>query len=163
MGLPAVVNLSLGNQFGPHDGTDDFDVTMDLLSGPGHIVVAAAGNDRGDAVHAEAIVAAADSATITFTVPAYTPQPLNNNDEVVIDGWYTGGTTLSIQVITPNGFVVGPVAKGASAASNTPDGRVEIDNATWVPGNGDENVSIRLIDAVAVTPPATGNLDHPNR
>jgi subtilisin family serine protease len=156
MGLPAVVDLSLGNQFGPHDGTDDFDVTMDLLSGPGHIVVAAAGNDRGDAVHAEAIVAPADSATITFTIPGYTPQPLNNNDEVVMDAWYTGGTNLSIQVISPNGAVVGPVAKGASVASSTPDGRVEIDNATWVPGNGAENASIRLIDAVALLAPRQG-------
>jgi subtilisin family serine protease len=156
LGLPAVVNLSLGNQFGPHDGTDDFDVAMDLLSGPGRIVVAAAGNEHGDAIHAEAMVAAADSATITFTIPDYTAQSRNNNDEVDIDGWYPGETNLSIRVITPNGYVVGPVAKGATGASNTADGRVEIDNATWVPGNGDENITIQVIDAIASNPPRKG-------
>ena len=156
MGYPAVVNLSLGNQFGPHDGTDDFDLTMDLLSGPGHVVVAAAGNDRGRAIHAEAIVASADSATITFAIPPYSPLPLNYNDEVIIDGWYTGGTALSVRVITPNGYVAGPVAPGATGASNTADGRVEIDNATWPPVNGDENLSIHLIDALALMPPRAG-------
>lgn len=156
MGYPAVVNLSLGNQFGPHDGTDDFDVTTNLLSGPGHVIVAAAGNDRGLGLHAEAVVAPADSSTITFVVPPYSAQPFNNNDEVVLDGWYDGGAALAVRVITPNGFVVGPVAPGATAASNTEDGRVEIDNATWSPVNGDENVSIQLIDALALKPPRAG-------
>ncbi len=51
LGLPCVVNLSLGGKHGPHDGTDDFDVAMNALSGPGHIVVAVAGNENRRATH----------------------------------------------------------------------------------------------------------------
>ncbi len=51
LGKPAVVNLSLGSQFGPHDGTDDGTVAIDNLTGPGKIVVRSAGNDGSDYVH----------------------------------------------------------------------------------------------------------------
>ena len=45
LGMPAVVNLSLGGQDGPHDGSDPFDVAMDALAGPGQIIVTSAGNE----------------------------------------------------------------------------------------------------------------------
>ncbi len=51
LGLPAVVNLSLGGHDGPHDGTDPFDIALDTMAGPGQIVVAAAGNEGQDFIH----------------------------------------------------------------------------------------------------------------
>lgn len=69
LGLPAVVNLSLGSSFGAHDGTSALEQVIDELSaGPGRVVVVASGNDAGlfDAantrypdplgIHAEAMV-----------------------------------------------------------------------------------------------------------
>lgn len=53
MGLPAVVNLSLRGHYGPHDGTDPFSRSVSDLTGPGHIVVAAVGNDRYANLHTE--------------------------------------------------------------------------------------------------------------
>lgn len=50
-GKAAVANISLGNQFGPHDGTNDEALTIDELSGPGKIVVRSAGNSGGDKIH----------------------------------------------------------------------------------------------------------------
>ena len=44
LGKQAVVNLSLGTQEGPHDGTLDMDVMLNALTGPGKIIVASAGN-----------------------------------------------------------------------------------------------------------------------
>lgn len=53
MGLPAVVNLSLGgDHFDPHDGSDRFSLALDRLAGPGRLVVAAAGNENHCAIHA---------------------------------------------------------------------------------------------------------------
>ncbi len=46
LGLPAVVNLSVGNYFGSHDGNDPASVLMEALldEQPGRIIVSAAGN-----------------------------------------------------------------------------------------------------------------------
>lgn len=50
-GKPCVVNLSLGSQYGPHDGTDVNSQFIDDYTGPGKIVVRAAGNNGGDPLH----------------------------------------------------------------------------------------------------------------
>ncbi|MDR1226881.1 MAG: S8 family peptidase [Prevotellaceae bacterium] len=50
---PAVVNLSLGFHYGPHDGTSSFDQGVDKLVGPGYIVVGAAGNEGNEKLHAQ--------------------------------------------------------------------------------------------------------------
>ncbi len=51
LGRPAVVNLSLGGHYGPHDGTGPLDVGLDAMSGPGQIVVVSAGNEGADKIH----------------------------------------------------------------------------------------------------------------
>ncbi|MGL4364330.1 MAG: S8 family serine peptidase [Bacteroidales bacterium] len=51
MGMPAVVNLSLGSHWGPHDGSSPFDVSIDKLVGKGKIVVGAAGNEGNLNLH----------------------------------------------------------------------------------------------------------------
>ena len=53
LGKHAVVNMSIGSQSGPKDGTDAFEQTIDALSGPGKIVVMSAGNDRNQPLHVE--------------------------------------------------------------------------------------------------------------
>ena len=45
VGKPAVVNLSQGHHTGPHDGTSLADQAMDILSGPGRIIVGSVGNE----------------------------------------------------------------------------------------------------------------------
>ncbi|HOX45247.1 MAG TPA: S8 family serine peptidase [Myxococcota bacterium] len=50
-GQPMVVNLSLGGHYGPHDGTALEDSALSALTGPGRIIVAAAGNEGNDRIH----------------------------------------------------------------------------------------------------------------
>lgn len=50
-GKPCVVNLSLGTQVGPHDGSSSFDTTLDALQGEGRIVVGSVGNFGADPIH----------------------------------------------------------------------------------------------------------------
>lgn len=47
MGMPAAVNLSIGGDFGPHDGTSDLERGLAAMVGddkPGRVIVVAAGN-----------------------------------------------------------------------------------------------------------------------
>ncbi len=156
LGWPAVVNLSLGTHYGPHDGTDDFCLGLAELVGPGRAIIAAAGNDNGDRVHAERRLEALGSTAISFSVPVYSPNDGPETDEIDIDCWYTGATAVSIRVLTPHGHSVGPAPKGGSSAADTPDGRVEIENNMTGDPNGDENAHLRIYDRIVGAPPASG-------
>lgn len=48
---PLVINISVGGQYGPHDGRTPLEEYLGNLAGPGRLFVAAAGNDGGDSVH----------------------------------------------------------------------------------------------------------------
>ena len=48
---PVVVNMSLGGHHGGHDGASREERTLERMSGPGRIIVLAAGNEREDDIH----------------------------------------------------------------------------------------------------------------
>ena len=48
---PIVINMSLGGHGGSHDGTTLEEETLSNLTGPGRIIVAAAGNEGSDYIH----------------------------------------------------------------------------------------------------------------
>lgn len=157
-GLPAVVNLSLGTQEGPHDGTDLFDQALNALTGPGRMIVAAAGNDHGDGVHAERIVAAGQSQAVTFVIPAYQPNAGTQDDDVYIDTWFGPAEDFAITVVSPNGWTTGPIRRGEATTPNapsTPDGFVAIDASHATP-NGDTRLTIDVFDKSVTQPPASG-------
>lgn len=52
---PCVVNLSLGTQIGPHDGTSTFDQLTDAMQGAGCILVGSAGNFGSDLIHVASV------------------------------------------------------------------------------------------------------------
>ncbi|HTT69487.1 MAG TPA: S8 family serine peptidase [Gemmatimonadales bacterium] len=137
LGRPAVVNLSLGAQWGPHDGTLPEEEELDSLVGPGRIVVAAVGNagDNGNAapavatedLHASATIGTGQQAAFTMTVPPYVPAPGSNNDFIVLQLWYAGSDTMTVSVERPDGStVVGPL--GAAVTADSTDGWVHIEN-----------------------------------
>jgi len=169
LGRPAVVNLSLGAQWGPHDGTLPEEEELDSLAGPGRIVVAAVGNagDNGNAapavtaddLHASALVKTGQQVAFTLTVPPYVPAPGSNNDYVVLQLWYAGSDSMTVSVDRPDGSTVtGPV--GASVSLDSTDGWVHIENGpgTTVAETRDYLGLIVLGDlgTAAAHPPAPG-------
>ena len=138
LGRPAVVNLSLGSQFGPHDGTDELSLMMDELSGPGRIIVAAAGNEGSNfllpgSLHGEATVARGDSAFIDFEIGDYTPGSTSEDDAILLQGFYSQTDSFTVTLQRPDGSRLS-VGMGAMASSMSAAGGVLLYNG---PARGD--------------------------
>lgn len=147
LGRAAVVNLSLGGHWDAHDGTDDLSVALDALSGAGRIVVAAAGNEGGDPIHAAVTVPANGQVEIAFqTVPSSSP---GASPWVALNGWYPAGGGLEVSLRTSAGDVTPfqAVATTGSPVTNhqftTARLRVITPPATATP-NGDHQFLVEI-------------------
>jgi hypothetical protein len=120
MGMPMVVNLSLGSDFGPHDGTMAWEQALAAFVGPDHpgrAMVAAAGNSGsissfdGPLVHQNVHV----NAGTTMRVPIPSLAATNGSVEV----WVAmhAGAVLRVGLDGPDGSTwLSPVASGGSAS-----------------------------------------------
>jgi len=145
---PAVANLSLGTQFGPHDGTSAIDLAMSDMSGPGRIVVAAAGNEGDLNIHAEGIVPANGTRDFLLEVEGpVSPQPGAENDILWMEAWYSGDEALLFTLTAPNGTDrVGPVSKGNQGFKDTNSGFMIVENGFTATNNGDIEVCLLSFD-----------------
>ncbi|MHB8489611.1 MAG: S8 family serine peptidase [Candidatus Dormibacteria bacterium] len=95
-GEPASVNISLGTNEGPHDGSDLFETMLDALTGPGKLISVAAGNeatnDPSFHYHASAVVANGQIHTDSLVVQSM---------PVFIDLWYPGTNSISAAISEP--------------------------------------------------------------
>ena len=140
LGKPAVVNLSLGSEWGSHDGTDVSSRAICALTGPGRIVCAAAGNDAQARVHMEVNPPGDSSHETTFVVSAAA-------GTVDVGFWHPAldGYTCTVS----NAGLVGSVAaaNGASNSGTVGTVGVAIDNAVYAYDNGDREIFIELTGA----------------
>lgn len=134
LSMPAVVNLSLGGQLDPHDGTSLLDRYVDELSGPGFIVVVSAGNEGNERIHARLSSGNGD-------IHIYV------SSNVEVDGWYTKGSSYTVQVCdqtTANCVGANP-GNLANAQINTTSCFAYIDNRTLSSQlNGDGEVYLQI-------------------
>ncbi len=165
LGLPAVINLSLGSELGAHDGTDPMEETIDDLvtAQPGRAVVVAAGNSRGDATHAQADTTLnVNVAGPRFFVPSYTARSGAGNDLVVISGYYHEADAVTVQLITPSGEAYNRslTTSTCSAEINGLDGTVQICNtrsSTLGQGTTANEILIIVYDKISTKPPRQGS------
>jgi minor extracellular serine protease Vpr len=64
---PLVINLSLGTDGEPHDGSGTVGQALSQLTGPGRIIVAAAGNESLRAGHASGVIQQGQTVHVRFT------------------------------------------------------------------------------------------------
>jgi len=133
MGLAAVVNLSLGSDFGPHDGTTPIEMALAQMVGPSHpgrSIVVAAGNSgaiyQGDeedqvlGIHSETRVTDGVPAELTILTP-------DARKGIDISGaafvWITYGAAddVSVGLEGPNGMSIRPVGRGRSGGFRASD------------------------------------------
>ena len=174
-GMPCVVNLSLGNHQGPHDGTSTFDTMADAMQGPGRLIVGAAGNHRADKFHiAHSFTSADDTPLRTFVTYKTAPSTVNYGGDIEI--WGEPGTDFTVDISAYSLFNKKDVVT-ATAYPN--DGVTDIELARYTTGkwtvasetsplNGKPHVtlssaitSIRTNHAIAitVTPKSGGKID----
>jgi subtilisin family serine protease len=134
MGMPAVANLSLGGDFGPHDGSTTLEQSLSEMVGaahPGRAIVVAAGNSgtlyRGRSaaevlgIHTELRVSPDGSARAPLLSPGASTDP-NLSGTVLI--WITYGANdhVAIGLTGPNGIVVAPTAVGQKGSYTSSSG-----------------------------------------
>lgn len=141
LGLPAVVNLSLGGHSGPHDGTSLFEQGLnELAQGAGRVIVVSAGNEGDQAIH---VARALSGDSYTFSVDS-------RSDSFDLSLWYPGGSQFTLTVLPPGG---GPVVvpAGATTFVSTGSGDVYVDNAAAGPNptNGDREVLVTVSGLLA--------------
>ncbi len=91
VGKPAVVNLSLGDHEGPHDGTSAIDRYFDSIAGEGNIIVGAAGNEGSTKLHAQKTFTATDTQLKCGIQFATTKKHTR------VDIWGTEGKSFKVQ------------------------------------------------------------------
>lgn len=144
---PAVVNMSLGDNLGPHDGTSLLERGIDnLLGAQGRAFVKSAGNAGADDIHAQGTVATGATVDVLFN------QPPGNNTPDQMDLWYRGSDTFRVSIVDPAGNVRGPVNVGAVANLAFPGGNVvRVDHRNNDPFNGDKRAFITIQVGSAAT------------
>lgn len=108
---PAVVNLSLGGHLGPHDGTSAIENEIARLSGPGRIVVVAAGNEGLDQIHVDHTLVPGEDLVIPFRI--------NSDEPQFADVWIHRGDEVDVFVETPDGGQFVPDGEVRSTGAGT--------------------------------------------
>ena len=110
LGMPAVINMSFGNDAGPHDGTSYVEDTLGKMVGKGKILVAAAGNS-GDVYKHFSGEATSETGYVKFS-PAASLTLTGTVEEMYLDIWYSNEMKFKIllldkydnKVIAESGF-----------------------------------------------------------
>ncbi|MDX2150108.1 MAG: S8 family peptidase [Bryobacteraceae bacterium] len=141
-GRPCAINLSLGTNGGPHDGTTLVEQGIDRLvrQAPNRAVIIAASNSFGDGIHAAGTVAPAGRTDIPWNVIA---QDVTANE---MELWYSGADKFAVELIAPNGTSLVTVEPGKTGELTTNSGRTAIfvSNRLNEPNNQDNTISVFL-------------------
>ncbi|HEX3771798.1 MAG TPA: S8 family serine peptidase, partial [Polyangiaceae bacterium] len=119
LGEPMVVNLSLGSDFGPHDGTLAWEQSLAAFVGSGHpgrALVAAAGNSGSISVFDGPLVH--QNVHVNEGTTARVPLPSQAAKNGTVEIWVAlhAGASVSVGLDGPDGTWITPVDSGKSAS-----------------------------------------------
>lgn len=142
----AVVLLAFGTHRGAHDGSYSLDEAISALTRSRRLVVAAAGNDALEPIHASRIVSSGQTANVLFVVPPYAPSG-SILEWVEVEGWHDPTASFDLKLTSPTGINTGWIVPGASA--NLPSsiaGGIYLENAVSSSSSGAKKMRIYLSD-----------------
>ncbi len=150
---PIVLNMSIGGQSGPHDGTRNTEVAVDNFtsSAPGRVAVISAGNDNGSAVHHRLNLAANASGSVSFNVPAGT------NTDVFQFTYYVNDNSAITATVTAPDMTTAVATADQSIAGAVMGGNFNTNLNNFIDaGSGDRAVNLYVTTVVTGSNP-TGN------
>lgn len=142
---PAVINMSMGTNYGPHDGTTLVEQWIDRLLGqPGRAVVMALGNEHRQGLihtHSEGKIATGETTTLYWRAR---PQDFTPNE---VEIWYSGRDVFVLEVVLPDGESVPIVEPNNSAIFDVGHvgTRVYVSNELNSPLNGDNRINVIIL------------------
>lgn len=142
---PAVVNVSLGDDLGPRDGTSPVERFFDALLAerPGRAIVIAAGNSHDAGTHAGGALSGAGE-----TARVFCDAPAPSGESAVIEIWYDAVAAeedgIAAEVISPGGATATPriAADGLARAFDLGSTRVVVASVKRYPGS--DNALLRV-------------------
>jgi hypothetical protein len=120
MKLPISANLSIGTDFGPHDGTLSWEKAIASYVGekaPGRSLAVAAGNSGSIVLSPIHQVVYVPSGGGVVSVPIPTPGSTSGTVQVWVS--FTAGSSLSVGLDGPDGTWIAPVASGQTGNVST--------------------------------------------
>ena len=143
---PAVVNLSLGTNGGPHDGSSLVEQGIDAMitEASNRAVVIAASNSFADGIHMQDDVAPGDSTDVQWIV--------SNSDTTdnEIEIWYNKQDEFRAELIAPDRSSLGSVSLGSNGQLTDDSGNIIlfVGHRQSDPNNSDNTIGIFLENAL---------------
>jgi subtilisin family serine protease len=138
---PCSINVSLGTNGGPHDGSTLVEQGIDRLirQAPNRAVTIAASNSFSDGIHATGNVPANGTFDLIWQIPS--TDSTSNELEI----WYSGSDRFAVEVLAPNGNSMVRVEPGETKGLKS-DNRIVLLAANRLkdPNNGDNTIGIFL-------------------
>lgn len=141
VGKPCVINMSLGDHIGPHNGTSLLDKTIDAAVGPGRIIVGACGNEGKVRLHAQETFTADDKLLKTMLTQA----PETSHNIHYLEIWGKNASDLKVKLCVVNSL------KG-NIIAQTPQADTSVE--------GDAIVKSFFIDECGVTTSVIMDAEH---
>ena len=154
LGLPCVINMSLGQNGGSHDGESVVERAIDrLLERPGRAMVVAAGNEHIWRGHAGGDLAEGEVRTLRWRFGGGLPLPSGGQLQPgfgdftpnELEVWYSSRDVFRVRLRDPQGNESEVVEPGNTVVHTFPNGETAfIDSERFTVLNGDSRIYIEL-------------------
>jgi len=134
LGKPVVINLSIGLNYGPHDGSSNFESAINSAVGTGKIICVAAGNNQRKGQHYNKDnQALSDFESVDISGDLQSAPSL-----FIIDIWHSAGDKYNLLVSNELDYAI--IQYGSTIIKTMNGGNIIVDNASSTATNGDKEI-----------------------
>jgi minor extracellular serine protease Vpr len=159
VGKPCVINMSLGQHTGPHDGNSFFDQYCDGIVGPGKILVGAAGNEGSKALYYGKSYTSSDTVLYSFVQFPYSSNGTNGETSIDIWGNQNQNIKVAVNIYNTNTNSFEDYTPYIAANSGSTNNYTLYDDDTFVPDACTVTIATE-INGLNNKPRVTVNIDN---